>query len=269
MNQPLGTSQPATTASSLTLPIIGVLVAIATTTTMDATGLSSFSALVLLPLMFLFWYLSRLSRAEIGFKLGHGAHYGLAILYPVVVIGAVAMIAAVVGAVDLSKTNWQKAQLNFLIMTATTFVVVMITEEGFFRGWLWGSLRRTGMKETRVLVWSSIAFALWHISSVTLSTEFKPPPSQIPVFLVNAAVMGIVWGLLRAISGSIIVASLSHGLWNGVAYVFFGFGIKVGALGITNTAMFGPEIGIVGLVSNLIFAVVLWRWWNARPRAAI
>lgn len=69
---------------------------------------------------------------------------------------------------------------------------------------------------------------------------------------------------LRAISGSIIVASLSHGLWNGIAYVFFGFGIKVGALGITNTAMFGPEIGFLGLFTNLVFAVILWRWWKAR-----
>ena len=118
------------------------------------------------------------------------------------------------------------------------------------------------MTQTRVLIWSSIAFALWHISAVTLDADFKPPVSQIPIFLINAAMMGAVWGLLRAISGSIIVAGLSHGLWNGIAYVFFGFGARVGALGISNTAMFEPEIGILGLLINLMFAVALWRWWK-------
>jgi membrane protease YdiL (CAAX protease family) len=231
---------------------------------MDAAGLSSFSAFALLPLMFLFWYLDHLSRKSIGFNWGHASDYGLAILYPVAVIGAVALIAAFAGAINLSKANWNKAALNLAIMTISTFVVVIITEEGFFRGWLWGSLRRAGITQPRVLIWSSIAFALWHISAVTLDTDFKPPVPQVPIFLINAATMGAVWGLLRAISGSIIVASLSHGLWNGIAYVFFGFGTRVGALGITNTTMFGPEIGVLGLLFNLVFAVLLWRWWAAR-----
>lgn len=50
------------------------------------------------------------------------------------------------------------------------------------------------------------------------------------------------------------------GVWNGFAYVFFGFGTKVGALGIENTALYGPEIGGAGLVLNVLFAAALWRW---------
>ena len=109
-------------------------------------------------------------------------------------------------------------------MTISTALVAIITEEGFFRGWLWGSLVRRGIIESYVLIYTSIAFALWHISAVTLNTEYRPTPSQVPIFLINAAVIGIVWGTLRRMSGSIIVASCSHGLWNGIAYVFFGFG---------------------------------------------
>jgi hypothetical protein len=67
---------------------------------MDATGLSKFSALALLPLMLLFWYLDHLSRKSIGFNWGLWSDYGLAILYPVVVIGAIALIAAFAGAID-------------------------------------------------------------------------------------------------------------------------------------------------------------------------
>jgi uncharacterized protein len=247
---------------NLKLPIIGVVGAIAVTTAMDATGLSTFSALALSPLLFLFWWLSHLSRTEVGFKTGRVNDYGIAVLFPVAVMGAIALIACLAGAVDLTKTNWSKTAANFALMTISTFLVAIVTEEGFFRGWLWGSLEKSGIKTVRVLIWSSIAFALWHISAVTLDPDFKPPPAQIPVYLCNAAVVGAVWGLVRAQSGSIIVSSLSHGVWNGMAYVLFGFGSRTGSLGIRNTAVFGPENGLLGLGLNLLFAGLLWRLWQ-------
>jgi len=221
MNNAVGTAARNTASSSLALPIIGVLIAIAVTTTMDATGLSAFSAFALLPLMLLFWYVERMSRSEMGFKWGSPADFALALLYPVVVIGLIVIAATFAGAVDLSKTNWQKALLNLVIVTISTALVAIITEEGFFRGWLWGSLRRRRISEAQVLIYTSIAFSAWHISAVTLDTDYRPATSQILIFLINAAVIGIVWGMLRWISGSIIVASCSHGLWNGIAYVFF------------------------------------------------
>jgi len=264
MNNAVGTAARNTASSSLALPIIGVLIAIAVTTTMDATGLSAFSAFALLPLMLLFWYVERLSRSEMGFKWGSPADFALALLYPVVVIGLIVIAATFAGAVDLSKTNWQKALLNLVIVTISTALVAIITEEGFFRGWLWGSLRRRRISEAQVLIYTSIAFSAWHISAVTLDTDYRPATSQILIFLINAAVIGIVWGMLRWISGSIIVASCSHGLWNGIAYVFFGFGTKTGALGVRNTSIFGPEIGILGLIGNAGFALVLWQLWRTR-----
>ena len=119
---------------SLTLPIIGVICAIAVTTSMDATGLSSFSALALLPLLFLFWWLSHLSRTKVGFKAGHANDYGIAVLFPVAVMGAIALIAWRAGAVDLTKTNWPKTAANLALVTVSTFLVAIVTEEGFFRG---------------------------------------------------------------------------------------------------------------------------------------
>ena len=264
MKHAVGADARNTASLSLALPIVGVAIAIAGTTTMDATGLSAFSAFALLPLMLLFWYFDRLSRSEMGFRWGKPAQHALALVYPLVVIGLVAIVATFAGAVDLSKTNWGKALANLLILTIATALVAIITEEGFFRGWLWGSLTRRGISESRVLIYTSIAFALWHISPVILDTDFRPTPSQVPVYLINAAVIGMVWGMLRWMSGSIIVTSFSHGLWNGIAYVFFGFGTKTGALGIRNTAIFGPEIGVLGLITNAMFAFLLWQWWRTR-----
>lgn len=245
---------------SLTRPILGVLIAIAVTTTMDATGLTAFSALPLFPLMGIFWYLERLPRRKMGFVWGEWRHYGLAILYPIVVLGAITIVSAAAQAVDISKTDWNKTLLNHAIVTASTFVVAIITEEGFFRGWLWASLKRAGMtRPGTILIWTSVAFSLWHVSAVTLDTGFDLPAAQIPVFLVNAAFLGAIWGLLRLLSGSVIVASLSHGLWNGITYTLFGFGTTVGALGVENTTLLGPEVGFLGLGLNVVFFAVLWR----------
>lgn len=68
-------------------PLIGVAAAIAITTTMDATGFTAFSALPLCPLLALFWYLERFSRVEIGITWGRPRDYGLAVLYPLAVLG--------------------------------------------------------------------------------------------------------------------------------------------------------------------------------------
>lgn len=84
------------------------------------------------------------------------------------------------------------------------------------------------------------------------------------MFLVNATILGAIWGLLRWLSGSVIVASISHGVWNGMTYVLFGYGTKVGALGIKNTALYGPEVGVAGLGLNVVFFVTLWWWSRAR-----
>jgi membrane protease YdiL (CAAX protease family) len=245
---------------SLPKTTLAVLAAIAITTVMDASGLSAFSALPLFPLMGLFWYLERHSRRDIGFVPGRLRDYGLAVLYPVLVLGLVAVISAAAGAVDLSQIDWPKAWRKAAIMAIATMLVALITEEGFFRGWLFASLQRAGVTRNAILISSSLAFSLWHLSAVTLSTGFDLPAAQIPVFMANAAVLGLIWGLLRSISGSIVVSSVSHGLWNAGAYAFFGYGSTVGALGIKETAIYGPEVGFLGLALNLLFTAALWRW---------
>jgi len=267
LNQPVACPVPTTMTTSLRWPILGVLAAIAITSTMDATGLAAFSALPLAPLLAIFWYLQRFPRRQVGFAWGRSPHYVLAIVYPVVVAVVLVLVAAAAGAMDLSHTNWKKAGINFALVALSTVLVAIITEEGFFRGWLWASLERAGLKKTGILIWTSIAFSLWHWSAVMLQTGFEPARSQVPVFMLNAAVIGAIWGLLRWQSGSVIVSSVSHGAWNGMAYVLFGFGKKVGALGIKSTGFFGPEIGILGLALNLAFLAALWRWCRANEAA--
>jgi membrane protease YdiL (CAAX protease family) len=255
-----GESLSSNASATLTRPIVGVLAAIGITTAMDASGLSVFSALPLLPLAGLLWAWQRFPRVEMGLAWGSARAYGLALLHPLVVIGAVTAVAALAGVIDLAQADWRKAGLNLVLVGVSTILVVILTEEGFFRGWLWASLRRAGLGETPVLLWTSVAFSLWHVSAVSLETGFDIPAPQIPVYLVNAVLMGAIWGMLRLLSGSVVVASVSHGVWNGLAYVLFGFGTRVGALGIEATHIYGPEVGAVGLILNALFAFALWRW---------
>src|ERR1700733_8500260 len=103
-------------------PIIGVVAAIAITSTMDASKLFLYSSLPLFPLMGLFWYIQRFSRQRIGFVWGKGMHYALAVLYPVCVIGCVTLISAIAGVIDISHTTWWKAWANLAITIVSTIL---------------------------------------------------------------------------------------------------------------------------------------------------
>ena len=112
------------------------------------------------------------------------------------------LIALVAGATDLGDAEWGTAGLNMAVGATVGILMVLITEEGFFRGWLWASLERAGLGRGGVLLWSSVAFSLWHVSVVTLDTGFDLPAAQIPVYLINVVVIGAIWGLMRQASGS-------------------------------------------------------------------
>jgi hypothetical protein len=247
-------------------PVIGTLLAIAVTTFMDAVGLSNFNVFPLIPLFVLFWYLQHISRAEIGLTWGRRRDYALALFYPALVLGMLGLIAWLSGAVTPTATDWAKTLLSLVFSILVTIVLAIVTEEGLFRGWLWASLQRAGVRERGLVVWTSVAFAAWHLSTSLLPTYFRPPIAQVPIYILNAAVIGFIWGLMRQRSGSIVVTSVSHGVWNGLVYTLFGVGPTLGVLGIHNTGVFGPEVGLVGLALNLAFAAILWRGYS-RGRA--
>lgn len=240
-------------------PVAGAVAAIAITTAMDANDLAMFSALSLLPLTVLFWILGKYSRREMGLVVGSRAGYGWAVVYPLAVPGALAAAAFALGAADLTEAEWGKAGKNLILMSTTGILGTLLTEEGFFRGWLWAALKRSRQGDRAILVWTSAIFSLWHLSAVVLDTDFAPPGAQVPVFMVNATLLGLNWGLMRQVSGSVFPAAVSHAVWNGLVYTLFGFGEKTGELGIDQSWLFGPEVGLLGLAGNGLFALILWR----------
>ena len=118
------------------------------------------------------------------------------------------------------------------------------------------------------MLWTSLLFAVWHLPVAFLDPAFTLPASQAPIYILNVVIAGVIFALMRAISGSIIVASVSHGFWNGIGYELFGFGAEAGVLGIQDSSIFRPEVGLLGLGLNFAFALGLWLWYRRAEKKA-
>jgi membrane protease YdiL (CAAX protease family) len=217
-------------------------------------------------LMIALWAAQRLTKREVGIAIGDPKSYLIALAYAVGIIGFIALGALAAQLVDLKDfspaTAFRRLSLNFLV----TFVLALITEEGFFRGALWGSCERAGFSASKTIIWTSLAFGLWHFAVPIIDPDFAQPLSKVPQYVVGSTVFGVAMGLLRLRSGSIIVPSLCHALWNASVYTFFGAGEKMGQLGISDPGIWDPERGYAGLVLAVLVAVLLW-WW-VKPSTA-
>jgi len=236
------------------LALEAAAIAIVITTTMDAVGFSMFSALPLMGLMVVYFFRGKLNRQALSFVVGHVREYAVSLFLPILVIATIVLIAWNIGAVNETGADWQKSRFNILMMASTGILMAAITEEGFFRGVLWGLLERSGSSRAETLLWTTIAFTLWHLSAILLDTGFNPPVSQVPVLILNVGLLGYIWGGSRLLSGSIWAPAIYHSVWNALAYDLFGFGEKTGTLGIEETWLWGPEVGLIGLAANTLVA---------------
>jgi len=213
------------------------------------------------------WVVQRLSKREVGVATGDRKSYLVAAAYAVAIIGCVALGAWIAQLIDLqgwsATTVFRRLSLNFLV----TFVLALITEEGFFRGALWGSCERAGFSPAKTVIWTSVAFGLWHFAVPLIDPDFSQPLGKVPQYVIGSTAFGVAMGLLRLRSGSIFVPSFCHALWNGSVYTFFGAGEKIGQLGIADPRVWDPERGYAGLVLAMLAAVLLW-WW-IKPDARV
>ncbi len=246
------------------------LLAVMLTGAMVASGLSGVNTVLpLFLLIIVFWALYRYPRRKVGYTFGTAKGYVLAFLFPVLVMGTLSVIAWGSGQITLTDPDWQAMVREMAIIAVFTFVVAIVTEEGFFRGWLWAAFSDAGLNKSTVVILTSIAFSIWHAPEVFLSKEFSLPIVQALVLLINAVVIAAIWAIMRDLSGSLLVSSFSHGIWNAGAYFLFGDGELKGALGVENTSMLGPEHGFLGLGLNLLFLAILWKTWSRRNRSVV
>ncbi len=235
------------------LAVLGILVAVSVTTLMDLNGLGAFSAFPLILISLVFYFTNRPSKSALGLKWSKGSAYLIALSYPVLISVMTILIARTLFGESIRFSEEKAVYINLIAGLIIGPLMVFLTEEGFFRGWLWATLKKAGLSDQRTLWVSTAAFVVWHISAVTTGGSYGLPIHQVPVYLVNALLMGLVWGHLRSATDSVIVASVCHAVWNALIYGLFGFGEKVGALGFEQTAWIGPEVGYLGIVLNGFF----------------
>lgn len=231
-----------------------------------ATGRPEPYLLVLTALAALGWWRTRLSRTEVGVTWGRPVDHLLALAYPVVVLGGLAGVALAFGAASLESVEAERVTRNLALMFLSTWVGSLITEEGFYRGTLWGIAGRAGWRPAKVLWITALMFMLWHVAVPIIESDFALPVAQIPVYLANVFLLGLAWGALRLGSGSVLVACSAHASWNAMLYVLFGFGQRSGTLALDGIALWDAERGLLGVALNAAVAWLLWRW--ARKRQA-
>jgi membrane protease YdiL (CAAX protease family) len=228
------------------------------------SGTGDFSALVLLPIIILGWAVTRISKSDMGIRRGRPGHYAIAVLYPVVVMGLIMLVIRLAEGIRVQDFDPQRILFVIAVNSVMGVILGLLTEEGLFRGLLWGLLRSRMEKPTYVLMLTSLIFLLWHVPVVLLEFGGDFPRSAVPIYLGNVLLLGLNWGLMRMVSGSVIVASVSHALWNALAYKFFGFGSEYGVLTTSSFRIFDPERGLVGLALNAVVFAVFFRWARSR-----
>ncbi len=217
-----------------------------------ANNLTLYSLILVVP-MALFWWLTKVSRKEIGLRFTKSRYFIIAILYPIIIQSIIGGIALFLGVANLNSLSLTTIALALVVDVSITSLLLLITEEGVFRGVLWAILEKRGYNAKTILIWTSLLFSLWHIPVLTLFQEFQVTGTSLMFYLINAFVVGMIWAKLREKSGSIIPLVISHAVWNTLAYVLFGYGKNAQMLGISqaNIQIFDPERGILGVILNI------------------
>jgi len=231
------------------------------------SGSPNFSALVLLPLAVVFWLIVRPSRQELGLRPGRPGYYGLAVAYPLFVMGLLMILIWRIEGISWTDMDGRRIAFVIAVNSLAGTLGVLLTEEGFFRGVVWGLLKTRNLDGRRILLFTSVAFLIWHVPVAFLEMGEGFPKSAIPIYLANVILLGLNWGLMRLASGSVIVPALSHAVWNAIAYKFFGFGVEYGELARSSFTVLDPERGVAGIGLNAAFALMLWALLAARRRA--
>lgn len=233
--------------------LLASLTAIASTTAMDLNGLGALSSLTLIFVSLVFYFFNKPTKHELGLIWGKGSEYLTALSYPAIVTILTILISIGLLGETVQLSDEKNVYVNLAAGLIIGPLMVLITEEGFFRGWLWATLKKAGLTDKSVLSITTLVFTVWHISAVTTGGSYGLPLHQVPVYLINVVLMSLVWGHMRAATGSVIIPTVCHAVWNAIIYGLFGFGEKIGALGFEQTALLGPEVGYLGILLNGLF----------------
>ena len=142
------------------------------------------------------------------------------------------------------NTMQDKSLFENIISTA---VVPAVFEEFFFRGAIYGGIKRARGARSAI-IWTSILFGMFHMN--------------IQQFL-YAAVLGVVFGIFREITGSMWTGMLCHFVNNALAVVDSAYPENIHSKTLANVDIFGSTgqvaLALVMSAVGIVIAVILVR----------
>lgn len=126
-------------------------------------------------------------------------------------------------------------------------ILVPVAEEAFFRGAVYGALRRSGRSGARAALYTGIGFTLSHFDPTTL----------LPIGFVAAYL-----GVLRAVSGSLWPSVMAHVGFNGLTMLG-----AVANYGFSRQILISPSVQISGVVGLSLIVWMILRLGRRSPRA--
>jgi membrane protease YdiL (CAAX protease family) len=110
---------------------------------------------------------------------------------------------------------------DMLVVNLASVLAFPIFEELLFRGWIWSKLEPTLVEhQSGLITWitTTALFTIWHLGYVVTVTQNAGPsanPFEIMFFkLLVGGMVGVIAGLARWRTGSVLGAIFMHGLWN-------------------------------------------------------
>jgi predicted Abi (CAAX) family protease len=122
---------------------------------------------------------------------------------------AASVLAVIVGPLGLATglLRWAPRPID-LVAIAGVFFVPALGEELLFRG-PWIPERSEGVSAARPILWTTVAFTLWHVFETTWLPRAAPLFER-PDFLAWTALLGLACAILRRRSGSLWPAVILH-----------------------------------------------------------
>jgi membrane protease YdiL (CAAX protease family) len=196
----------------------------------------------------------RAEWAAVGFGRPAWRSLLVAVVGPVVLIGISFAVAAAVGVVTFPALGWGlgAAALNFLVSTAV-FGVVFLGEEIGWRGFLLLRLAEVISGRRAALV-TGACHAVFHLPLLLLTTTYQSAGSRwivVPMVMVSLTLAGVWYGWLRAWSGSIWPATMSHAGFNNAVDGFSGAAIVTSP---ATMAYVTTETGVVTMLLVILLA---------------
>jgi membrane protease YdiL (CAAX protease family) len=214
---------------------------------------------------------SRAGWAVLGLHRSGIRWWGLAVLGPLVVLGASYGVVWGTGLASVAPSpaagggGWLAFAALLVVGIVRVSLTFALAEEIGWRGYLLPRLASLG--PARALLLTGLLHGLFHLPLLFLTPFYHPEGNRlivVPLFLASVTSGGLIMGYMRLVSGSVWPASLAHAAHNMFWDLFAGW--TVGASPLVTEYLAG-ESGVLPIIGYGLLAVWLVRRLDHTRRA--